>query len=250
MAFEHRNHLPLVGLVLAVVDVLWVLTGRLRGGRQLAWVVMAVALLACAGATWQRARVWGNEMALARASVQLAPTSGRAWVVLCQAEFAQSNNDPGSAAFARAVTACQNGGSQGQSAVALSNVITLKAMRGAVTQDDWDRLQARLRSAPMTPENHHIAATLVGNAGNGLPLDTANVLQTVEIIAQRGSLSRGDSRMIASFILAQALPPERALPYLLPKAAAADPELALQLLRAEGQLGLAGQLEQALASQP
>lgn len=199
LAFEHRNHFPMIGLVLVLVDCVRLLLASRPIARWLGVGVLALVLLGCALATHNRAAIWGNELAFARSSAMHAPQSGRAWVELCRAEHAASGNDIHSAGYARAVDACLQGGLQGGSALALNNMILLKSARGDLGKSDWDLLHQRLSSMPMTPENHHLVAGLIGNAGNGLALDPASVLKTVDIIAGRGALSVSDAALVAVY---------------------------------------------------
>lgn len=221
LVFEHRNHLPIIGMILAMAD----LASRLRRG--VAIGLLALALTGCALGTHARAVIWGDELLMARRSVELAPSSGRAWVELCRVHFERSGNDVASDEFQRAIDACTQGGLQGRSLIALSNAIILKAQRGEQATTDWRRLHAGLQQASMSPENLRIAATLAGNASNDLPLDPAAVLQAIDIIDRRGTLAAQDNLVVARFILERTDTPERAFHYF---------EQAVQRAPSDGQL--------------
>lgn len=224
LVFEHRNHLPMIGVILAAV----MLVSRLRRG--LAIGLALVALGGCALGTYARASTWGDELGLARHSVALAPDSGRAWMALCQVYYQRSGNDHASADYARAIDACTRGGVQGGSMTALANAIVLRTARGEHPAADWQRLHAGLELAPLGAENLRIAASLAGNASNDLPLDPAAVLKAIDIIDRRGWLAAEDNLVVARFVLERTDTPERALHYF---------EQAVQRAPRDGQLASA-----------
>lgn len=248
LVFEHRNHLPMIGVILAMAD----LASRLRRG--VAIGLLALAVTGCALGTHARAVIWGDELLMARRSVELAPSSGRAWVELCRVHFERSGNDVASDEFQGAIDACTQGGLQGRSLIALSNAIILKAYRGEQSIADWRRLHAGLQQASMSPENLRIAATLAGNASNDLPLDPIAVLQAIDIIDRRGWLAAEDNLVVARFVLERTDTPERAFHYFeqAVQRAPRDGQLVSEVLaglRAEGREDWAEVLEGKLPRQ-
>lgn len=244
LAFEHRNHFPMIGIILAVTDAVMAVTSRLRWGKSIGFVILTFALLGCGYGTWLRAGTWGDEMGLAEKLTRIAPTSGRAWVDLCRAHFASSHNDTASLEFGRAVWACQQGGEQAGSAMALANAIILESMREQVPLQDWSHLQARLHKTALAPEDMGIAIGLVGNADNGFGLDPDQVLDTIEILSHRLALPAGDNLVIARFILDKTGHPEQAYRYYAlaaRKLGRNDPVMlqALEDLKARGRGGWA-----------
>lgn len=243
LAFEHRNPFPMIGVILAVAA----LASRLR--RDVAVSLLVLALAGCALGTHTRAQTWGEELRMARKSVELAPGSGRAWVELCRVHYVRSGNNVASEHFQLAIDACLQGGLQGRSQIALSNAIILKAQRGQHDAADWQRLHAGLEQAPLGAESLRIAASLAGNASDGLPLDPVAVLQAIEIIDRRGWLAAEDNLIVARFILERTATPERALHYYAKalQGAPRDGQMAAAIiasLRAEGRDDWATQLEQ------
>jgi tetratricopeptide (TPR) repeat protein len=78
---EHRVYFAMPGLLLIVIDFL----GRLRITRQTLSAVCGGILLLAAGATYARARVWGDTVSLWRDAVTKSPNKSRAHLQLAQA---------------------------------------------------------------------------------------------------------------------------------------------------------------------
>lgn len=87
LAFEHRNYLPLFGLILGVVGTLY-LFARRRGEGRLVVVMLAIGTVAMAAATATRASDWDNELSFARTEARHHPASPRA---LAEVEWAYMN---------------------------------------------------------------------------------------------------------------------------------------------------------------
>lgn len=243
LVFEHRNHFPMIGVILAVAE----LASRLP--RRLAIGVLVLALAGCAAATGARVHIWGDELRLARKSVELAPDSGRAWMELCRMHHLRSGNDVDSADYALAIDACTRGGVQGGSMPSLANAIVLKAYRGEPVAADWERLHAGLEHARLGAESLRIPASLASNASNGMPLDPEAVVKAIDLIDRRGWLAAEDNLVVARFILERTATPERALHYFeqAVQRAPRDGRLAASIiagLRAEGRDDWAAQLAQ------
>lgn len=213
LAFEHRNHLPLAGIVLAVADLL---DAALRRTHAPAWVLVGACLAISAGeaaGTWQRSQVWGDTMTFARHSTAIAPQSARAWLELCGRHYARSGKTPGPE-LDRAIAACSEGAKRTGSLSALGNVVVFKTIRGDVAPSDWTAYLDRLRVVAMSPENRQTIWTMVVNASRGLPLDDENILDAIDIASRRTGYSDVEYARLGYFILEQTDLPDRAYPYL------------------------------------
>lgn len=245
LVFEHRNHLPMIGVVLAAGDAMSALLAvarrQMRSTSVIASTILITVMLGgmLGFGTWQRATSWGSNLSLAEKSVEIAPNSSRAWVSLCRAHYDLSKGKADSVEFDRAISACQRGGEVTGSVMALANVVIFKSVRGDVEQMDWDRLFERLQQVTMTPENVAVAMNMVGNANNGIALSPEGVLRTVEIVHQKKHFTPREYVAIARFVLDHSGQPERAYEYLemaIRKAPANSPMISLLMtgLRDEG----------------
>jgi len=242
LVFEHRNHFPLVGIVLAVGDAMAALFSVLNEQPRPYLAASTCILIAVylGFFTWQRTTAWGSNLSLAEKSVEIAPNSSRAWVALCRAHYDLSEGRVDSPAFSKAIESCEQGGAVTGSVMALANVVLFKTLRGDVEQSDWDRLLERLRHIKMSAENASVAMNMVGNANHGLPLSPGGVLQVIQVVDQRRGFAPGEYVAIARFLLDHGSQPDLAYSYLekaVQRAPLDTPMIPLLLegLRAEGQ---------------
>lgn len=226
MAFEHRNHLPLIGVLLALGDLCVAASQRWQW-RPL-WLAVAVSgLLVCIGAaTLTRAHAWGDPLRFAQYSVQIAPASERAWLALGDTYERLSGARPDSPYLQLAIEACQEGARKTHSALLLANIVSYRTIQGTATITDWQHFQQALRKAPTTIQNRNVIWTMIRNAQRGIPMDERGVLETMEIVSRPDRFSSGENLRLAAYVFNDTRYPDEAFPYLkraVEQAAADDP---------------------------
>ncbi|GAB1594489.1 hypothetical protein [Lysobacter claricitrinus] len=214
LAFEHRNHLPLVGAVIALGDLLLVVCERFRIRPVHMATCIACALLALASATATRAYTWGDPTRFAQSSVELAPNSERAWTDLCTHYFDLNAGVKGSPYIDKAISTCQEGAARTQSPLLLFDAIIYKTFKGSSTRADWPVFIRRLRDAPTSAEILGLYDSILRNVSRGFPMDVDGTLQALEIIADRAPLSAEQYATIAAYVYNNSPQPDAALPYL------------------------------------
>ena len=185
LAFEHRNHFPLIGAVLALGDLLWAAFERLQlkpGTAVLACVALIAAL---SSATVLRAQAWGSRVGFAEYGTRIAPGSERAWINLCQTHFELSGDRPSDPHFAKALATCAKGATLRDGATNLTNLVLLKTIDGSVQQSDWEQLFERMRRVTLTPSNVGVAWHLVRYSNGDKRIDPRNVVAIIDIIGKR-----------------------------------------------------------------
>lgn len=217
LVFEHRNHFALIGVIVALVDLLVVAAERWRVPPRVCRAIACALLAGLCVAGGLRAYAWGDPIRLARYHVRIAPASPRAWLELGGAYFDLAGRRAGkdSPYLALAIKAAEDGAARTGSPSAFSNIVTYKSIQGTVTARDWDRLAQRLETAPMSPPTRNILWTMVKNLRGGIGLDEAQAMRVIEIIGRRAAFSPDESLYIGSFI--QSLPAQRqhALPWFV-----------------------------------
>lgn len=214
LAFEHRNQLPLIGVLLAVSDLCVALFRRLGlGVRGAAWVMLIPLLAIGVGAAW-RSHIWGNPLLFAAHTLQLVPGSERAWLMLGGIYVDRSRYEAGSPWLDRAIWVNERGALHTKSAVMLSNVVIYKTIRGDITPEDWERLLARYPQVPMNVQNKGIPLALMNNARNGMALDESGVVGVLELSLGRGGFTSNQYLQMASYVHNKTAHPNRALPFL------------------------------------
>lgn len=223
LAFEHRNHFPLIGAVLSLGDLAIVVARRCTVPPRIA-AFFVVALLTVTGfLAWQRASLWGDPLRLAEKTVEYAPNSVRAWVALCNTYYNLSGSKPDSPYLELAVKTCEKGGEIPHSATALANVVIFKTIQGTVTDADWQRFLDRLRSLPLTAEHKQLTWVMINNVVKGIPLDPEKVYQTLKIITDRTTYTAREYVNLGYFMLQYTDHRGEAFPYLEQAVHAAKP---------------------------
>ncbi len=248
LVFEHRNQLPLIGIVLAAADLIALLVQRLKLSERLIGVLCALTLAGLGAGTWVRASAWGNPTLFAESAPLLAPQSPRAWMMLCLQYHDLSRGDTSSPYFTKATDACERGGAIQSSAAPLALVIQYKTRNGTVTQADWTNYLNRMMQVPMSPENRRSAWTLMGRTIAGDRLDTGNVIKALNIVSSRFGYSAHEFITIGYFVLGSPDYADDAYQYFeqaVRNLPADDPSVAglLQELRKRGRSDWADRLE-------
>lgn len=214
LAFEHRNHLPLIGVLLAVADLCVALCQRLALRLQVAVSVMLIVLVAAGAGTVWRAHIWGSPLLFAAHTLQLVPDSERAWLMLGGIYADKSGYEAGSLWLDRAIDINVRGGKLTGSAVMLSNVVIYKTIRGDVARGDWDELLVRFPQVPMNVQNKNIIFSILENAQNGMKLDEEGVVKIMQVAVDRGGFTSNQYLQMAAYIHNKSRHPEEALLFL------------------------------------
>lgn len=215
LAFEHRNHFALIGMVLAVGSLLALLWQRLRLP-QSARAAMALVLLAALGTgTLLRAHDWRSNLHLHEASTAAAPGSARAWVGLCAERLSAGGGAvTDNPLLDQAIAACEAG--TVSAPYSLNNfalLIALKTLRGDVTAQDWQRYRQRIEAVQMSWDNRRSIQILIYRSRNGLELDEKEMIATIATIAEQAAFSPFENASLGYYIMNELGEPDSALPY-------------------------------------
>lgn len=214
LVFEHRNHFPMIGILLSAAD-LCVMGYQHRPLRApLAISLTTIALLATGSATAQRAHAWGDPLRFAQGSVAASPHSARAWMTLGGIYYERSGGKAGNPWLDKAIEINQQGARETASAPMLSNIVIFKTIRGDATPSDWAQFLDRLQQVPMNAQNKGIAFITLDNVDRGIPLDESGVIKTLETVSRRATLTAGEYLRIAAYLHNETQQPGKALPYL------------------------------------
>ena len=214
LAFEHRNNFPLIGAVLAMGDLYMAAWQRwpIRPSRAL--VLTGVVVVSLGVTTLVRAHTWGEPLRFAQTTLKWAPHSERAWMMLNVAYVDRSGFRKDSPDLGMAIDICEKGAEVTGSAVLLSNAIIYKAIRGDDASGDWNRLLPRLQRIVLNAQNRNIIWTLLDNVQRNQPIDKDKVLQAIEIVSARMTLTANEYLQLAAFMHNDTDQPDKALPFL------------------------------------
>lgn len=240
LAFEHRQQWPLLGVLMALLDLACLALDRLKLTRGMDVLLGLLVVAALCGLTWLRASVWGNPFLFAMQGPHGAPESPRAWHLLCKTYYNRSGGDPEHPLYGLAVNSCQQASNLPDALAPLADLITLKAMQGQDAAADWRLLQDRLQQGVISPEGRDVLNTLIGNANKEVPLDARQMTRTIEVLAGRVPLSTVELANMAHYLLTRSGEPARAYAYYLKAIRAARPgdPLVPRILRDLGDMGM------------
>ena len=252
LAFEHRNHFPLIGFLLALADGACLLADRLKPSRGVGAILVAALMATLCTLTYIRASIWGSSFQFALQGPDWAPQSGRAWQLLCKTYYLRSGGETDHPMYSLAVNSCQKAADLRDELIALADLITLKTMQGAKPDADWDTLVHRIEHASFSPEGRDVLWIMIGNASKGVDLDSHQLVRAAMAYAARFDLTGVELANLANYILYQSKEPEKAYAYYLKalrRVPAGDPmiEAVLRDLEEHGMKEWADRLRKDLA---
>lgn len=212
LVFEHRNHFPLIGTVMALGALACLTADRLKPSRGVAGLLGGAVLLTLCLLTFIRASIWGSPLQFAMQGADWAPKSPRALQLLCKTYYNRSGGDSDHPFFSFAIQTCEKAAYLPNEFVALADLITLKTIKGQDATADWDELRNRLRHAIVSPESRDLPWLMVNNINKGVPLDSRQMVQTIMAFASRIKLAPAELANLADYVLYKSEDPERAYP--------------------------------------
>ena len=223
LAFEHRNHLPLIGIIIATASLSLLTWKRFSFPNAIPVALLSLLLASEASATAWRAWTWGEPLRFAKETKNLAPHSERAWATLSAAYVDRSHFRPGSKWLDLAIATCEAGDRAANSALLASNAIIYKTIRGDASTADWTRLHAKVKDMPMTVQNKTIALTLLTNVERGVPLDENGVIKTWQLMSERTEFDPDVYLQMGAYVHNKTRTPALALLFLKRAVASSPP---------------------------
>lgn len=238
LVFEHRNHFPLIGVVLAVSDLVvmaWQRWGVTMTAKAV-WVGAAVLVLGLA--TLSHAYTWGDSVRHGEKLVKLLPESVRAWTQLAGAHFDRYNATKDEVHLMRAIEVNEAGLHKINSPSLASNLVIYKSLLGTIADDDWQRFLKVLQNAPPGWQNKQVLWTLMNNVDRGFDINAARVVDAIYVVRGKAGFDDLEYLRLAIFIYKNG-EPDKAFPYFIRFAEQASPD-SVVLDRIIGELDEAG----------
>ena len=200
LIFEHRNHLPLIGAVLAIADLAVMLANRLEFKQRQAGVCLAVVFFVLGTATAARAYSWGDPVRHGEKQVELLPTSVRAWTQLGGAHFDLYKATANELHLRNAVEANAQGLEIISAPQLAANILIYKALLGTVSDGDWKRFLETMRDAPKSSQNKFVILSLMKNVERGIDIDPNRLVDAIDILTNSIRLSYDQYLRMAVFV--------------------------------------------------
>lgn len=222
LVFEHRNHFPLLGVVLAAGDLSILAWQRFRPNSRFTTIWLSSIAILLSAATASHAYTWGDSVRHGQKLIELLPDSNRAWVQLGGAYFDRYKATKDDAYLIEAIEVNEQGLKHISSPSLASNLVIYKSILGTVTSEDWDRFQQILHDAPPDWQNKFVVWILMNNAERGFNIDKGRIVDSIEILGGKTRLRASEYLRMAVFIF-RATQQERALPFFIHFVEEADP---------------------------
>ena len=185
LAFEHRNYLASLGILIAVAAVANSLRIRSseRTTRYLAIAATVMLALICA----IRSATWGDPLLLAMELVSLNPESSRASNDLGATYVRYAGENPDSPFLDLAIAEFERGSALGgQSALAEQGLILTAAMAERPAKPEWwDALDEKVRNQPLGPELHMAVTGLLAQHKKGFRVDVDRMARSYQALLDR-----------------------------------------------------------------
>lgn len=218
LVFEHRNHFPLIGAILALGDLLLLASQRWSTGLGLKPFgqagLLGVVIVLLGGATMARAHTWGDSIRHGQKMVELLPTSTRAWTQLGGAYFDRYKKTRDNVYLVKAIETNEQGLRQVTSPSLASNLVIYKSLLGTVSDADWLRFFSVLREAPPSWQNRFVIWVMMNNVDRGFDIDKERVVEAIKIVHERFGF-RSEEYLRVAFFVFKYDKQENSLPYFL-----------------------------------
>lgn len=185
LAFEHRNYLPLLGVVLAMTD--GVLRIPMRDGPRLKVfaAVVVVGLFGCLAGI--RSATWGNPLVMASDLASRNPESVRASNDLATIYVNYSDGNPDSPFLQFAIEEFKRGSKlEDAGPFPEQGLILVSTMAGQpVDPDWWDTLVWKIQTQPIGPEHTMAVTGMLKQHRSGFALDPARLATVYQALLDR-----------------------------------------------------------------
>jgi hypothetical protein len=160
LVFEHRNYPALFGILLAITDLIWLVTRRAHP--RMPALLATIFILCLSLFTLLRASTWGDPLQLALTLAKDNPTSSRASYDLATRYMSMSEGDPASPMYSRTVRELERGAALPKSSPLPDQALLLMAAGGGVPLQKiwWDRFLHKLGTRPLGPQERNALTRL------------------------------------------------------------------------------------------
>lgn len=185
LAFEHRNYFALLGVLLAIGDL--VRRIRLRDGPALKYVAIGAVALTLTGLGAIRSATWGKELLLFNELVDSNRQSPRAASDLASLLVAMSNGDPTSPLYSMGEQQFERASRLPRSSpLPEQGLILMAAVHGQPVKDEWwQRFIDKIRTRPISPEETMAVTGLLKQRYEGVILDDARLREAYLALLDR-----------------------------------------------------------------
>lgn len=200
LIFEHRNHLPLIGILLAIFDLLCLMCEKYNISLKIKLIGYGLIPLFCIASTASLAYIWGDGVRLGQKMTQAEPTSVRAWNQYATVHFRGYNQTKDKTELLKAIAVTEEAKRYIQSASLDGNIIIYKSLLQIDSIQDWQSYYDSLRSTPDGWHKKQSLYLLIENYKKGHPVDIMRLNQAINVYATSSNLSQAEYLKLATFV--------------------------------------------------
>jgi len=185
LAFEHRNYFAMLGVLLAVGEL--VNRIRLRDGQRLKYFAVSIIVVASVFLTLIRSATWGHELLFFNDLVEVNRESPRAGNDLASLLVAMANGDANSPFYSLGKRHFERTAAlPNSSPLAEQGLILMAAVhRQPAEQAWWDSLVEKVRTRPLSPEEYLAVSGLLQQRRQGLAMDDVQLTRACQALLAR-----------------------------------------------------------------
>lgn len=185
LVFEHRNYFALLGVLLALADLVERLP--MRDGPRLKHFAIAIGVLVFGFLCLLRSATWGDPVLLATELVAKNPESPRASHDLATIYVGMSNSDPESPFYAMGERELERGSRlPGASPLHEQALILMAATTGQPVKPEWwHRLIHKVETRPVGPQEMLAVTSLLKQRYRGIELDDHQLARVFVALLER-----------------------------------------------------------------
>ncbi|WHP04857.1 hypothetical protein QLH32_12465 [Acinetobacter corruptisaponis] len=185
LVFEHRNHFPMIGAILALSDLILLIFQRLKLKQQVIYGVFAAIILLLGTSTLYQTYIWGDAARLGQKLTKLSPASVRAWTQYAAAYFDRYNFTKNPQYLTSAISVTEQALQHVSSPSLTANIIIYKSILGTTETRDWQRYQDSLRATSDKRVNKQSLDALLDNFMKGYDIDENRLLESMDVIEKK-----------------------------------------------------------------
>ncbi len=186
LAFEHRNYFALLGILIALTDL--VRRIPMRDGPALKHIAVAAIIVAVGFMAGIRAATWGEPLLLATEMTRESPASGRASNDLASLYIALSGGDTTHPFYNMGKQEFERGAAlPNSSPLPEQGLILMAATTGQPVDDEWwSNLIRKVKTRPISPQEKLAVTGLLNQRYEGVVLDDNRLAEAYKALLARG----------------------------------------------------------------
>ncbi len=184
LVFEHRNHLPLLGIILALADLFLLAASRLRLARPTQLAALALVLTLGSTATLVRAHTWGEPLRFAEKTARLAPQSNRSWIGWSNVWFSRYKQTKDTQYLHLAVDVGEQSFKHTASVAVAGNMLLFKSILGNLKEADWQRFYEILRHSPPGGERGQVMEMFMAHPEKNFINEKAEIVKAMQLMLE------------------------------------------------------------------